>query len=184
MPASEIDDIFSGKVSKAPIASTSKHKLNAKGKGKTKSSKSDGAESQPSSKKSKKRKSREEHAADIENPTKQLKVNKSDSKKAESASKNSDLPGVRVRVVETVHDPSSITLQQHQPKDRPKFSGSKDTSASKPTVKSKKPKEKEDLQRFADSRGTGPRQFIALSFGPRTHRSVLRKTNGRRFLGV
>jgi len=78
------------------------------------------------------------------------KKKKKDKKRKRPAGVNEEKPQKK-RIVETIHDPSTIVPSVSSMK-APKVGKGASTTKPKPSKK-----EKEDLGRFKDSRGTGPR---------------------------
>ncbi|THH07785.1 hypothetical protein EW145_g3141 [Phellinidium pouzarii] len=167
MPASEIDDIFSGKIPKVLVfGDNSSARCRGKRQGKAV------PEAAPSSsssslKKTKKRKQREGDAA-LDGPdasSSQLrKLNQKKNKLCAVDDGNADAEGggVKVgvkstlRVVETVRDPSAGMNLSLAPSTRPKFK-----PATKKTLSARLGAKKgtdRDEDRIMDSRGLGPRK--------------------------
>ncbi|KAH8108284.1 DUF1764-domain-containing protein [Phellopilus nigrolimitatus] len=154
MPASEIDDIFSGRVSKVAVASS------GKGKGKAVPN----STPTQSTKKSKKRKRREGEGE----PGADAVIDKASSSSSSKVSKKKKNPKdgtivdgdvakkvKRPRVVETVRDPSAApSVPQKTPVS---------SSATKSKTKKGAGPDGERV-RFTDSRGTGPRRKTEEGF--------------------
>lgn len=160
MPASEIDDIFSRKLTRTAVSSNVTTKAKGKERQKVEATATDDAASDRASKKTKKRKRHEKQdESDITNISTSANGLKLEKRVDRAAKCSSEDPSStkRKRVVETVHDPSSIIAQSRRPT---KLSSSKTTASGKPRLNPKKKTEEDELQIFTDSRGTGPRTFI------------------------
>ncbi|KAL5492052.1 hypothetical protein ACEPAI_3499 [Sanghuangporus weigelae] len=168
-PASEIDDIFAGKVSK-----TSSSVAIAAAKGKAKATDETSVPSSTSATKKKKSKKRKRQEADNEHDSKATPESARLTGKGKDAGKNSGGAGrdeddasekksksKRPRVVETVQDPSATLASTTSSSTQPKPSKTKKNKS-----KSAKEGEKEgdDLERFKDSRGSGPRKRTEEGF--------------------
>lgn len=153
MPASEIDDIFSGLVKKTSGVSqagpsSSKSALNCRPQINDQSSSS-------KKKKAKKRK-RETDATDGIEPTEEASGSvkpPSTDEVAESKSRSKKLK----RVVETVVDPS-VVVESSKGSSLPRKVEVK--TKSNPKVKKAGKDDKDHLERFKDSRGTGPSKLV------------------------
>jgi len=89
---------------------------------------------------------------------KKAKKRKRQAEEAQDPDVNEDKPQKK-RVVETVHDPSIVTPSASSSKKA--INPGKGPSTTKPKAVKK---EKEDLDRFKDSRGTGPRRKTEEGF--------------------
>ena len=143
MPASEIDDIFAskGKAPPAVVPSSSSQPADAKKKKQKKAKKSsEQAQEQPPSSVSSTKRKRDDH--------------ESTTPKVEHTAKR--------RVPETVLDPSAQLAAPSKGKSKPETSN----TSSRPRPSKKARPEKEDQERFKDSRGTGPSMssLVNLSF--------------------
>ncbi|KAI5118109.1 hypothetical protein M0805_003463 [Coniferiporia weirii] len=155
MPASEIDDIFSGKVSKLAVS-----------KGKEKASTE--VASAPSSKKSKKRKQRDvdavadEPIASSSEPLKAKKAKKKSAAHADAGDGEEKVNAKPIRVVETVRDLSAgVATLASSAASRGKFkkSGTSDAKNLPSSAKAKSRKDEDpEEEHFKDSRGSGPRK--------------------------
>ncbi|OSD03540.1 DUF1764-domain-containing protein [Trametes coccinea BRFM310] len=134
MPASEIDEIFASKGKPSSLAA-----LNA----------SASSSSQPPEKKSKKKKKEKRKRDDADTPA--------EGKEDEPAPPNTK--PVKRKVPETVFDPSASLPSAKEAKTR-----KADKSAGAPPKAKKPKKDREEEERFKDSRGTGPRRTTEEGF--------------------
>ena len=167
--ASEIDDIFSGKVTKTDVSIDQSLKQSAKKEKASTSNAVTNSDSAPSKKKSKKRKNREREGNDVDakapSSTDDAPNNTSRKSKFKGKERSIEHDGdgdemtkkqKRPRVVETVQDTSSSLGLSKQPKQLP-------SAATKPFKKKGKEAKDEDIARFMDSRGSGPRKFLLFT---------------------
>ena len=158
MATSEIDDIFSGKVTKSTAS--------AKGKGKKAADDLPPSSStlSPKKKKSKKRKRLEGEDGHKDSATTTELAGRKTDKGRDNAEGDDDTSEKkaktkRPRVVETVQDPS--VTHSSSSAITPSSKQTKEKSRKKKINASNKEEEKDgdDLERFRDSRGTAPRTF-------------------------
>jgi cobalamin biosynthesis Mg chelatase CobN len=196
MPASEIDDIFSGKVAKADVL-PSPERLQKTSKKKKKVKKNAGdvtsLNESESTKKSKKRKHREADEDDtvLETQSPSIdpakKTSKKRKEKEKSATRDEEVDEMtrkqeRRRVVETVRD-SSGSLG-HATSSQSKADATAADGPSKVSRRSKEGKD-DDIARFTDSRGSGPRESSDFPLpGFTADLATIRKTNGRGLSGI
>lgn len=170
MPAaSEIDDIFAGKVSKSEILSERPDSDKKLKKSKKKKHADDAvttaSDPAPSKKKSKKRKKSDQEddavgkvdALSVDEPKQPSKKAKGKEKAVDDELDEMTTKQKRARVVETVRDTSSMLGLAS-----PAFA--KEHASDKPSKSSKKKKETkgDDKSRFMDSRGTAPRELLSV----------------------
>ena len=159
MPASEIDDIFAGKVA-TTAPSTSKGKAKAVDVADPSSSTSVTRKKEKSKKRKRQQEGHDERAAESSRlDGRGRHGDKADEDEDDGSEKRKKEKLKRPRVVETVQDPSAqlasaVSASAEQKLPKPK--------KNKPRIAKDGGKGDDDLGRFKDSRGTGPRTCALL----------------------